>query len=209
MSFSATWTVSFIFPHSASKIASPTKSQKFWWAYILYIQTYNIYLHRVLMWHIYSQTFCGCRKAHTWGQIYISSLSKIITPLTDLSDPHISPSFLQFLMWLDVWIMWCNVCILSGETSLCLLSHRVTPGEMMTDVPCSAEGPNKRRAASAPRTLCNINHVISRSAGICIRDFCLMNESFPLICLSKHIVSKGWIAQHIKHRQEYAERGKT
>lgn len=28
---------------------------------------------------------------------------------------------------------------------------------------------------------------------------CLMNESFPLICLSKHTVSKGWIVEHIKY----------
>lgn len=52
--------------------------------------------------------------------------------------------------------------------SLCLLSHRVTTGEMMTCTPCLAESSNKHSLTPAPRKICNINHLISRSAGICM-----------------------------------------
>lgn len=127
-----------------------SSSAKFWW------------------WHIYPQNARRNKKTHTWGQIHISSWCKIITALTGLSSPHVILSSLQFLIWFDIWIRWCDVHIFTGEASLCLLSHRDTTGDVMTLAPCSTESPNKRSPAPAPRKICNINLLISRSAGICI-----------------------------------------
>lgn len=139
------------------EIASPKQSQKFWWVYISAFAEFwcDTFAHRN-------------KKTHTWGQIHISFCWKIITPLTGLFSPRIPLSSLQFLIWFDVWISWCNVHIFRGEASLCLLSHRVTTGEMMTRAPRSTESPNKRSSAPAVRKICNINHPISRSDGICI-----------------------------------------
>lgn len=82
------------------------------------------------------------------------------------SDRPVQPSYptiiLQFLIWFDVWIRWCNVHIFRGEASLCLLSHRVTTGEMMTHAPCSTESPNKR-TRHPPRGRSAISTI--RSAG--------------------------------------------
>lgn len=167
-----------------------------------------ICLRRVLAWHIYPQSAPRNKKTHTWGQIHISFWWKIITPLTGLSSRHITLSSLRFLIWFDVWIRCCNVHIFIGEASLCLLSHTGATGEMMTRASFSAESPNKRSPAPALRKSCNIKHLISGSAGICISGPCLMNESFPLICLSKHTMSTGWIVEHIKYRQGCGGRGK-
>lgn len=123
-----------------------------------------IFFRKVLMWHIYPQNALRNMKTHTWGQIHISCWCKIITALTGLSSPHITLPSPQFLIWFDVWIMWCDVHIFRGEAGLCLLSHRVTTGEMMTRAPGLAESSNKCSLTPAPRKVCNI----SRSAGTCI-----------------------------------------
>lgn len=106
------------------------------------------------------------KKKNTWGQIHISSWWKIITALTVLSSPYIRLSSLQSPIWIDVWIRWDDMHIFSDEASLCLLSHGVVLGEMMTRAPRSIESPNKHLAASPPRKIHNINHLISRSPGI-------------------------------------------
>lgn len=137
------------------EIDSPKQSQKFWWVYIC--------LCKVLMWHIHPQN--ACRNKHTWGKIHIPSWSKIITALTGLSGPHILPP-LQLLIWYDIWIRWCHVHIFRVEAGLCLLSHRVTTGEMMTCSPCSLI--TIARHLHRERCAISTTYLISRSAGICI-----------------------------------------
>lgn len=59
-----------------------------------------------------------------------------------------------------VWRLTLSV-LCAGEASLCLLSHRVTTGDMMTCTPCSTESPNKRSPGTrAVPGLCNIRSAI-------------------------------------------------
>ncbi len=91
------------------------------------------------------------------------------------------------------------------EARSCLLSHRVTTAEMMTRAPCFAETPHKRSLASATLQYQPSDQQVSWDLYPGPR---LMNESFPLISLSKHTVSKGWIEEDIKHRQQCEGRRK-
>lgn len=70
---------------------------------------------KVLIWHTHPQNARGNK--HTWGRSLISSRSKIITALTGLSSPHLTPLPLQFLICCDMWIRRCRVCIFRAEAS--------------------------------------------------------------------------------------------
>lgn len=113
---------------------------------------------RALMWHICPQKQ---ENTHLRPNPYF-----LLVENNYPSDRPVQPSYptiiLQFLIWFDVWISWCNVHIFRGEASLCLLSHRVTTGEMMTHAPCSTESPNKR-TRHPPRGRSAISTI--RSAG--------------------------------------------
>lgn len=113
---------------------------------------------RALMWHIFPQKQ---ENTHLRPNPYF-----LLVENNYPSDRPVQPSYptiiLQFLIWFDVWISWCNVHIFRGEASLCLLSHRVTTGDMMTHAPCSTESPNKR-TRHPPRGRSAISTI--RSAG--------------------------------------------
>lgn len=70
-------------------------------------------------------------------------------------------------------------------------SHRVTTEEMMAHAPCSTESPNKCSPALTPKKICNINHLISRSAGICILGpVWWMNHFLSSLSLKTHCVQR-------------------
>lgn len=162
------------------EIASPKQSQKFWWVYISASAKF------------WCDTFTHRTPAETntpEAKIHISSWSKIITALTGLSGPHIILPPLQFLIWYDIWIRWCHVHIFRVEAGLCLLSHRVTTGEMMTCSPCSLI----RIARHLHRERCAISTIWSAGqpgfVSWALTDEWIISSHPPP---SKHAVSKGF-----------------
>lgn len=112
---------------------------------------------------------CRNKKTHTWGKIHTSSRSKIITALTGESSLHIILSSLQFLIWFDIWIRWCDVHIFSEVRRACVCCH----AESLRERWWPAHRAPLKALISAARhphrgKICNINQLISGSAGICI-----------------------------------------
>lgn len=162
-------------PRCLFEIAGPKQSQKFGWVYI-YISAW----WKVLIWHTHPQNARGNK--HTWGRSLISSRSKIITALTGLSGPHLTPLPQRFLICCDMWIRRCHVCIFRAEGSFLFCRHAEPQRERWWPAHYAPpKSPNKRSLAPEPGRMCNINHSISGSAGICIPRPRLMNESFLLI----------------------------